>query len=183
MERWRWVVGYEGQYKISSLGKVKSVDRHVKMESAAWGKTGVRFHPGKTLKQTLDKRGYLVVTLSQSGAKMRTARVHREVLKAFVGPKPYAEWDCCHNDGNRANNRLDNLRYDTKSNNQLDRREHGTAEYNQGEDSVTAVLTEKEVLAIRRLRRSISNGQLAELYGVHPSTICDITHFRTWKHI
>lgn len=51
--------------------------------------------------------------------------VHRLVMLAFIGPVPEG-LEVCHEDGNRQNNRLSNLRYDTSSNNTLDSVAHGT---------------------------------------------------------
>lgn len=54
-----------------------------------------------------------------------TKSVHRIVLEAWVGPCP-AGLEGCHNDGDYTNNVLSNIRWDTRENNQLDKREHGT---------------------------------------------------------
>jgi hypothetical protein len=51
--------------------------------------------------------------------------VHQLVLEAFVGPRPRG-MESCHNNGNQTDNRLVNLRWDTKSENNLDRVRHGT---------------------------------------------------------
>lgn len=103
MERWCDVPGFPG-YKVSDLGRV-------------WGKSGV------ILKQQTLPTGYKFVTLY--GDVKRQTTVHRLVLESFVGPCPDG-MEGCHNDGSKDNNRLDNLRWDTLSNNQLDRLKHGT---------------------------------------------------------
>jgi hypothetical protein len=68
--------------------------------------------------------GYLYVNLKRVGSQSQRA-VHRLVLEAFVGPCPPG-MEGCHNDGDQLNNRLDNLRWDTPSNNKLDSVRHGT---------------------------------------------------------
>jgi hypothetical protein len=55
---------------------------------------------------------------------MFTRKVHRLVLETFVGPCPDG-MECCHNNGDPADNRLENLRWDTLSSNAYDRVEHG----------------------------------------------------------
>ena len=68
---------------------------------------------------TLDPKGYYRVRFARDG-KMINASVHRVVLEAFVGPCPEGH-EACHNNGNPSDNRLENLRWDTKSANALDR--------------------------------------------------------------
>jgi hypothetical protein len=50
-------------------------------------------------------------------------QVHRLVLEAFVGPCPDG-MECCHEDGDSTNNRVDNLRWDTHEANVRERLEH-----------------------------------------------------------
>ena len=117
-EMWKPVVGYEGLYEVSDLGNVRSVDRTVIYKT---GQT--RHYKGRTLKLK-PAHGYWRVELNQNG-KPAFFQVHRLVLAAFVGPLPEGK-EVCHNNGNPGDNRLENLRYGTKSENQLDRVKHGT---------------------------------------------------------
>jgi hypothetical protein len=65
-------------------------------------------------------KGYPQVSLALTGVGRREYRyVHDLVLLAFVGAKP-AGLEVCHGDGVKTNNRLSNLRYDTRSANALD---------------------------------------------------------------
>jgi HNH endonuclease len=57
--------------------------------------------------------------------KLTTRTVHTLVLQAFVGPCP-AGMEACHYDGDKANNKLGNLRWDTKRANELDAIRHRT---------------------------------------------------------
>lgn len=110
-EKWLPVVGYEGFYEVSDQGRVKRIN--IGRDSTE-----------KLLKATVNKLGYLLVSLYRDG-KGNTRRVHRLVLEAFTGPCLAGE-EGCHNDGDPANNRLDNLRWGTASSNALDRVVHGT---------------------------------------------------------
>jgi hypothetical protein len=110
-ERWLDVPGYEGIYEVSDAGRIRSVPR-----VTAQGRIVV----GKILSQFPNQRGRLMVTLQRDGAK-HTQLVHRLVLKTFVGPCP-AGMEACHNDSDRTNNALSNLRWDTPNNNWADRR-------------------------------------------------------------
>jgi len=69
--------------------------------------------------------GYPVVNLATGDGRYRMRRVNRLVLEAFVGPCPTGK-ECCHDDGNRGNNALGNLRWGTKLDNSADRKRHGT---------------------------------------------------------
>lgn len=68
--------------------------------------------------------GYAKVRLWVNGRRL-TCSVHRLVCAAFHG-KPAAGLDACHNDGDRLNNRADNLRWGSRSENNLDAVAHGT---------------------------------------------------------
>lgn len=118
-ERWLPVVGYEGYYEVSDLGRVRSVDRCIS------GPGGYpRRQPGRLLTQKPLPFGHMTVNLWKLGVG-RTLLVHRLVLLAFVGEGPDGT-ECCHNDGDPANNSVSNLRWDTRSENLRDRVRHGT---------------------------------------------------------
>jgi hypothetical protein len=68
--------------------------------------------------------GHMIVSLADAGKK-KTYHVHSLVLTAFVGPKPDG-MECCHRNGDHEDNTVGNLRWDTKSENMLDRVRHGT---------------------------------------------------------
>lgn len=119
-ERWLPVVGFEGMYEVNNRGQVRSLDRVV---STTHGPSHRR---GKLLKQSLcrpNQNGRWTVWLSRDG-KDYAKRVHVLMLEAFVGPRPEGYLGC-HNDGNRDNNTLANLRWDTASSNGFDRVRHG----------------------------------------------------------
>lgn len=95
-EEWRPVVGYEGRYEVSNLGRVRSLPRS--MNARHGGKPNGYHMKGRVLKQVVDSRGYFIVTL---GGKSEV--VHRMVLTAFV-PNPEKKPCCDHIDANRLNN-------------------------------------------------------------------------------
>lgn len=82
-------------------------------------------HRGRVLHPTISKKdGRRRVCLCvDNRKKLRT--VSTLVLEAFAGPRPDPYMDCCHGDGDQANDVLSNLRWDTKSANQTDRIRHG----------------------------------------------------------
>lgn len=117
-EVWKDIPGIDG-YQASDLGRIRSV-RHLVL--CANGQR--QFHGGNDLRPYPDSKGYLYVKISQHG-KRRNRFVHQLVLSAFRGQIPDG-MEGCHNDGCPSNNRLDNLRWDTRSENHRDKRIHGT---------------------------------------------------------
>ncbi len=120
-------------------------------------------------KKLTDGRDHLVVGLWNEG-KTRVFLVHHLVLFAFIGPQPQ-EMECCHNDGDFANNKLDNLRWDTRKSNQADRIRHGTTVV--GRVGNSCKLSRDEVDHIRKLYRwgICTVRQLASRYSVTMPTI------------
>jgi len=119
-EEWRPVVDWEGYYAVSNLGRVKSVTRQIPTSRG----NGYRTMPSVVLKPWIHSFGYGTVRLCGYG-KRTTQYIHVLVLTAFRGPCPDG-MECCHNDGDPVNNRLDNLRWDTHGENMLDKVRHGT---------------------------------------------------------
>ena len=117
-ERWLPVVGFEGIYEVSDHGRVKSLKRVVTMRNGRTRTVAERIRKLNRLQS-----GHLSLPLSRGGAT-QYCYVHRLVLEAFVGPCPDG-MECCHYDDNPANNRLENLRWDTKSANHLDKVRNG----------------------------------------------------------
>jgi hypothetical protein len=108
-EEWRPVPGFEGLYAVSSLGRVRSFPRP---------RT-----PGKILKPGTDASGYPKVALCRHGIQHDT-RVHVIVTRAFHG-EPAPGHHIRHLDGDKRNNRADNLAASPPSLNTLDMVRHG----------------------------------------------------------
>lgn len=120
-EEWRPIVGYEGAYEISNRGRVRSLDRIVRSDIAA---DGTRLMRGRILKPSRHPYGYDMVSLSQCGEITKHC-VHVIACEAFHGPRP-AKHYACHYDGDPTNNRIENLRWATPTENNLDAVRHGT---------------------------------------------------------
>lgn len=119
-EQWRPIPGWDGYYEVSDHGRVRSVERVVT------SKTGVRRVFPSVVRRPgpHGNSGHRGVPLGRNGrAVMR--QVHRLVLEAFIGPAPDG-MECLHLDGDPTNNRLDNLRWGTRSENLRDAVRHGT---------------------------------------------------------
>lgn len=169
---WREIPGYEGLYEISDSGIVRSIERLI-----VRSRNGVKPVPQKIKKPTLRKDGYLRVNLWK-GCQRRTFAVHRLVLMAFVGFPPEGH-EACHANGIRADNRLENLRWDTKKANYADARAHGTC--TTGERNGRAKLTREQAAEIRA--STLSYSQLASAYGVSRAAVHYIKSNRGWKEV
>ena len=115
-EDWKPVIGHEDSHEVSSLGEIRSLDRVI-TQVGRWGKMN-RQCRGVALSPSTDSYGYKVVEICQ-----KTRKVHQLVLEAFVGPR-LDNTECCHNDGDKANNNLNNLRWDSHENNMADYSTH-----------------------------------------------------------
>lgn len=108
--------------------------------------------------------------------------VHRLILMTFVGPCPIG-MECCHNNGNRLDNNLSNLRWDTHKNNMLDKIKHNTQA--KGEKQGSSFLKETQVKEIKYLlsNRIISKRRLSRLLNIDKQIIININNEVTWKHV
>lgn len=121
MENWKPVVGYEESYEVSDLGNVRTTNGRLVKDS--WG--NLKATESVEVKKTTNSKGYKVVALNYLG-KRKMKKVHRLVACAFLGEPPPGKDLVCHNDGNPGNNILSNLRWDDHSENNKDKRKHGT---------------------------------------------------------
>jgi hypothetical protein len=111
-EQWRPVVGYEGLYEVSDLGRVRSLPR------VALRSNGVPYTIRERVLRPQRNSKHVNVTLYKDGVA-QTPLVHRLVLAAFVGPCPPGQ-QARHWDDVGTNNTLSNLLWGTPSDNQHD---------------------------------------------------------------
>lgn len=119
LETWRPVVGYENRYEVSDQGRVaaKSYQARTRYGDLCW-------RPARILAGRRNKKGYIIVALTGDDGKCIQKRVHRLVLEAFVGPCPEG-MEGCHGPGGPGDNRLENIRWDTRQENARDIVRHG----------------------------------------------------------
>ena len=97
-EIWKDIKGYEGLYKVSNQGNVISINN------------------GRNVKREANLKGYRIINLWKNGIG-KMFRVHRLVAKAFI-PNPEGKPCIDHINGNRSDNRVENLRWVTNKENQ-----------------------------------------------------------------
>jgi len=174
MEVWKDVKNYEGIYKISNTGKVKSLERIIVFGN----KSALR--PEKILKTRYGKVGYEYCILSDNKVK-KTLKIHRLVALHFV-PNPDNKKQVNHKDGNKANNNDWNLEWNTPKENIKHAYKIGLRKGIRGIKSHLSKLTEDNVLNIRKeyLTGNISQGKLGNKYGVSQGQIQRIVKNKNW---
>ena len=111
----------------------------------------------------------------------KSVRVHRLVLTTFKGPCPKG-YEGCHNDGDKSNNHLSNIRWDTRANNLLDKIDHGTD--NRGERCGNSILIESDTPKIFKLRGEGKKlEEIANVVGVSGSQVSNILRRKRWAHV
>ena len=135
----------------------------------------------KMLKQSINGRGYLLVSISDSG-KIFSVAVHQMVACKYLPPKPSHRHEIRHLDGNKTNNNANNLAWGTSKENSADTERHGRAA--RGASHGRARLTQEQVDRIRFLDGKVQPvfwSRLALSLGVTKKTISDVARYRTWK--
>lgn len=165
-EEWRSVVGFEGLYEVSSLGRVKRVA------------PGKRTFVGRLLRPTRRKgKAYLYVGLRRDGGTFYRT-VHSLVLTTFKGPCPPG-LEARHLNGKGDNNHVENLVWGTQEENCADKVRHGT--HSRGARSPRAKLSEEQAREI--LQSPSSYSTLMKKFSVSKATIADVKKGRRWQHL
>jgi len=175
-ETWRSIPSLSGYYEASDLGRIRSTERMVNGYSARGGKPVKMRRKSNILSQNVRGCGYLYVCVCVDG-KQAKEQVHKLVLMAFVGMRPEG-MQACHGDGNQQNNRIDNLRWDTPSNNQSDRLIHGTDL--RGENVKTSKLRPEHAAAIKG---GMKEKDALTAFGISRTQFYRIKRGEAWAHI
>jgi hypothetical protein len=114
----------------------------------------------------------------------RVRWVHRLILEAFVGPCP-SGMECCHGPGGKLDNRLSNLRWDTRAANFADLYLHtGGNTGTRGEKNCNAVLTENEVREIMRLAlEGCGPAEIGRRLNRPKATVWNVLGGKNWNHV
>lgn len=176
-EVWKDIPGYEGKYQASNLGRVRSVDRRVRVVPR--GVEATRPVKGRVLRPAPSKTGHISVVLGRGN----TMSVHKCVALAFLGPYPEGH-EVLHLDHDPANNRVGNLRYGTRSEN-LKMDYAAGIRCMKGEQGGNAKLLEADVLAILKdfKPRVVTMKHLATRHGVTVAAISGILYGTNWSHL
>jgi predicted XRE-type DNA-binding protein len=178
MEIFKDVKGYEGFYQVSNLGNVRSLERKVAHRKKGYWQVLKE----RILKPGNNGKGYLYLTFRKEGeAKNQT--IHRLVANAFLD-NPENKRCVNHKDGNKLNNKVSNLEWNTHIENM--QHAYKTGLRNQtGEKNHSTNLKDIEVCQIKDLLNSkrFYQREIGKFYGVTRATITGIARGKTWKHI
>ena len=169
-EVWKPVVGREGEYEVSSFGRVRSLDRTIVRRD------GLRLRlRGRVLRPQARDARYWSVDL---GAGM--VRIHELVAAAFLGPRPPGAL-VLHRDDDGRHNVLNNLRYGSNSENRDDACLNAV-----GADRLVRSdgrLRPSDVAAIKALLPEMGSRALARAWNVSKGAIDGIRRGRNWRAV
>lgn len=155
-EIWKDIPNYEGLYQISNFGQVRSIRTKDQL--------GRRLEP-RILRPQTNKKGYKHIGLYK-GDTYKHFLIHRLVAQVFIGERP-TECEVNHIDENKANNRADNLKYVTHTENVR----HGTGIVRRSK-AVIATLTDGSE------ERYVSATEASKVLGVSNQAICSAIYGR-----
>ena len=173
MEVFKDILGYEGLYQVSNLGKVKSTERKAKH----W-RGGLLTVKSRIMKPFTSKCGYLIVSISKNSIDNKFL-IHRLVSNAFI-PNPYNKPQVNHINGIKTDNRVVNLEWNTRSEN-IKHADNSGLRNSKGENNSRSKLSEIDVFEIRKSDKPIIF--LSKKYNVGRNCISKVLHKKTWKHI
>ena len=165
LELWKIIEDYNN-YEISNYGRVRSLNYN-------------RTNQVCIMINRKISSGYLAAHLSKKGVS-KNKLINRLVAIAFI-PNPENKPFVNHINGIKTDNRVENLEWNTAKENTQHSFGTGLQISLKGEDHVRSKLTKVQVLEIRK--SNLKQIELAQLYGVHKVTICNIKKNRIWKHI
>jgi hypothetical protein len=177
IEEWKALDKTNDYYEVSNWGRIR---RAV---------PGINAVVGQIMRQGTNGWGYAHANLKDGKGGRVSVCVHVCVARLFLGPKP-AGYVVNHIDGDKKNNRADNLEYVTLSGNlrhayKIGLRGPRNSGGMVGEDHPRAKLTADDVINIRHEYRlgDCTQKDLAERYGVAVGTISSILARRSWKRL
>ncbi|MBQ7704639.1 MAG: NUMOD4 motif-containing HNH endonuclease [Selenomonadaceae bacterium] len=166
-EIWTWVEGYEGRYQISNYGRVKNFYRNKE----------------RILIPKQNGNGYLHVCLTKNNSH-KTVYIHILVAKAFI-PNPENKPQVNHEDGDKFNCHVGNLKWQTQSENIKHAIYNGLMKGLRGEKSVSAKLTNEQARFCKDFYisgdREYGLSALSRKFGVSTGCMSDILRGRTYK--
>ena len=191
-EVWAAIPEYERMYEISSLGRVRGLDRdcpHPLLKTQR--RKGKFIAPGRS-----SKYGHLKVKLCKDGVQ-RSFHLHQLVLTAFIGPRPEG-MEVRHLNGDPGDNQLVNLAYGTRKENANDARLHGTLKarnelVSKAKKGISTVWCERHGMArltadqVRQMKKDFESGmtsaEAGRKYGISQAHACKIKLNQAWSKL
>lgn len=163
------IEGYENKYKVSNFGRVLSLESRSKELYTTYGYS--------------DTRGYMTVRLRNGKVLKKCIRVHTLVALAFLPEREVTgRKEVNHKDGNKHNNRLDNLEWVSSLENTQHAVRTGLMD-TKGSKHINAKLTDAQVLEIRKLYHTTIHKDIAIQFGICSRQVGDIINGVNWSHL
>ena len=166
---WRKIERFPN-WEISEYGDIRNIESHRRLKGY----------------QSVD--GYLTYVLNDEFGEKKHVFAHRLVCEVFNGKPPSTAHQVAHCNGSRVYHHYSNLRWATHLENQDDRKLHLTNPV--GEKNPNSKLTEDMIRQMKidyhvaKLPKSgIKIKDIAERYGIHHATLCNIVKGKSWSHI
>ena len=168
-EIWRDVIGYEGLYMVSNMGRLKS---------NIW-------NGGRLINPCLHTGGYLIVGLYKNGRR-KIYYVHVLVAQAFIANSE-SKSQVNHIDADKTNNRVENLEWVTQKENIRHSWQLGLRRCIKGTANKNSKLQSEKVRYIRAhyipRHREFGASALARKFSVDPETILNVIKYKTYKDV
>lgn len=163
------IPGYEGQYQVSNLGRVKSL----------------KTKNGRIMRLKKTWSGYVQVCLCQGNVKTHHS-VHALVLEAFVSLRP-EKHVANHIDGERSNNRLSNLEWVTQQKNIMHKYEvmqqpHAVPPRLYGENHPLALSQDVAKQIMAAYESGSSARRVGKQFGTSKTTVLKIVNGEHWSN-
>jgi len=178
-EVWKRITGFDGLYEISNIGRVRSLKRKVLCKHGSF-----RTAPSILKVQIHLPNGYRQVVLHKYGKRYHFL-VHRLVLINFINEPTKEKPQSNHKNGDKADNRLENLEWVNSSQNMRHAIDVLGRRNLPGESNPASKLKEEDVKNIRDsyCNDNLSQQNLAEKFGVTQSHISRIIRRQEWKEL
>lgn len=168
-EIWVDIIGFEGLYQVSSMGRVKALAR--------------MYNYGRWKKERLFrmkiKGKYIQDTLFKNGVRHVLSR-HRTVAIHFIS-NPENKPEVNHKFGKKQDNRASELEWNTKSENELHAHRMKLKQGVRGEKNNFTKMKAEDILAI--YNSPLSTWKLGDIYGLNRRYVWAIKAGKTWKHL
>lgn len=165
MENWKDIAGYKGRYQVSDMGRVKSI----------------LFKKELILKHGFNRCGYNYINLSKDKVYV-SKTVHRLVALAFIS-NPENKPQVNHKDGDKNNNSVLNLEWNTSKENNTHSFKTGLNKGQKGIVNKNSKLSEEQVKEIRLIGKTRTLISIAKEFNVGKSSISYILNRDSWQHI
>lgn len=160
-EIWKDIKDFENLYQISNFGRVKSLKSN------------------RIRKPYINNSGYFCIHLYDN-KKYKIQTIHRLVAETFI-PNPNNLPEINHIDGDKSNNNSNNLEFVLHNENQKHASINNLMAV--GERHGRSKLKESQIIEIRKLKGTMKQKKIAEIYGVSEGIISLILNKKNWKYL